>query len=72
MNTTCRYIDAGWGWDEEGKAEELTCSAAQYLLVWDHNSQPIAFTHFRFDMDYGHHVLYWWVCGVVFWCVVCT
>jgi len=52
------YIDAGWGWSEEQKEEELTCASAQYLLVRDEGGSLVAFTHFRFDMDYGRHVLY--------------
>jgi len=52
------YIESGWGWSDEEKGDELHDEKAQYLLVKNAQNELIAFTHFRFDMDYGSQVLY--------------
>ncbi|KAF2358314.1 GNAT domain [Trinorchestia longiramus] len=53
------YVSSGWGWQDSEKEAELCHSAAQYFIVREEASHsPVGFTHFRFDMDYGHHVLY--------------
>ncbi|XP_018014899.1 N-alpha-acetyltransferase 40 isoform X2 [Hyalella azteca] len=53
------YISSGWGWEDSEKSDELWHKAAQYLIVREKNSRElVGFTHFRFDMDYGCHVLY--------------
>lgn len=32
---------------------------AWYLLARDGDSAPVAFSHFRFDVECGEEVLYW-------------
>lgn len=59
LNVKELYIDSGWGWSDGDKGRELWHSMSQYLLVRNSATQDlVAFTHFRFDMDYGSHVLY--------------
>lgn len=56
-----RYEAAG-GWDEEKKLKEMTEEAARFILLRDTESKElVAFSHFRFDLDYGEEVLYWYV-----------
>lgn len=70
-----RYEQSDQGWHESEKREEMTEDAAWYLVVIDDTTdKPIAFSHFRFDMDYGDEVVYWYVTNLsvsvcVFACV---
>lgn len=58
--TSPRYEKSSGGWHAWEKREEMSEDAAWYLIACDTNTQkPIAFSHFRFDMDYGDEVLYW-------------
>lgn len=58
--TSPRYEKSSAGWHAWEKREEMSEDAAWYLIAYDTNTQkPIAFSHFRFDMDYGDEVLYW-------------
>nr|CAH0103578.1 unnamed protein product [Daphnia galeata] len=52
------YEDSAWGWNEKEKLLEMTEDSAWYLVVFTKDENPIAFSHFRFDMDYGFPVLY--------------
>ncbi|XP_053631972.1 N-alpha-acetyltransferase 40 isoform X1 [Cherax quadricarinatus] len=53
------YEKSTQGWHENEKREEMTEDAAWYLIAVDTvTEKPVAFSHFRFDMDYGHEVLY--------------
>lgn len=52
------YRSCDWGWDEDKKFAEMTEDAAWYLIAYDHDKNPVAFSHFRFDMDFGLDVLY--------------
>lgn len=48
------------GWQPKVKQSDLNKNWARYLVAVDKKSkQPIAYAMFRFDMDYGHSVLYW-------------
>lgn len=48
------------GWQPKVKQSDLNKNWARYLVAVDKTSkQPIAYAMFRFDMDYGHSVLYW-------------
>jgi hypothetical protein len=31
---------------------------ARHLIMWTHDNKVAAFSHFRFDMDYGTDVIY--------------
>ncbi len=57
----CRYEDSAWGWNEKEKLLEMTEDSAWYLVAFTKEQNPIAFSHFRFDMDYGFPVLYWYI-----------
>ncbi|KAG9351673.1 hypothetical protein JZ751_022924 [Albula glossodonta] len=46
------YEQSEWGWKEREKKEEMKDERAWYLLASDADSVPIAFSHFRFDVDY--------------------
>lgn len=39
----------------------MTDKAAKYLIARTEDNKPVAFAHFRFDMDDGDEVLYWLV-----------
>jgi len=44
--------------DWEDKKEEMREDLAWYLLVRNQEGAPVAFSHFRYDLDYGDEVLY--------------
>ncbi|CAD6992766.1 unnamed protein product [Ceratitis capitata] len=46
------------GWQPKVKQNDLNKKWARYLVATDKSGQPVAYTMFRFDMDYGHSVLY--------------
>lgn len=54
------YEQCEWGWNDKVKKEEMTDDRAWYLIARtpEPESKPVAFSHFRFDMDYGDEVLY--------------
>lgn len=52
------YEESAWGWNEKQKFLEMTEDSAWYLIAFTKDGNPIAFSHFRFDMDYGLPVLY--------------
>lgn len=54
-----RYEQSEWGWKEREKREEMKDERAWYLLAFDADSTPLAFSHFRFDVECGDEVLYW-------------
>lgn len=51
----CRY---GKEWKDKDKRAELLDETAQYL-IGKQDGKPVAFSHFRFDMDFDWAVLYW-------------
>lgn len=59
-HTNKDYIaDAGWGWNEKKKKRELNDPDARFLLVRDAKTKElIAFTHFRFLVEYHCKALY--------------
>jgi hypothetical protein len=54
-----RYEQSDWGWGDREKREELLDSRAWHLIARDSDGKPVAFSHFRFDMEEGDEVLYW-------------
>ncbi|XP_045776682.1 N-alpha-acetyltransferase 40 isoform X3 [Maniola jurtina] len=52
------YETCAWGWNKERKVEEMTDDAAWYLIARNNDNILQAFSHFRFDMDFGEPVLY--------------
>ncbi|CAK1552263.1 unnamed protein product [Leptosia nina] len=57
-NMKSLYETCAWGWNRDRKVEEMTDDAAWYLIAKDKDNL-LAFSHFRFDMDFGVPVLYW-------------
>jgi len=45
-------------WNEARKRDEMTDARAWYLIARTQEGTPVAFSHFRFDMDYDDEVLY--------------
>lgn len=54
------YEKSKSGYDEKEKREEMfDCPSAYYLIAYeDKSGKPIAYSHFRFDMDYDSEILY--------------
>ncbi|NXP73430.1 NAA40 acetyltransferase, partial [Ramphastos sulfuratus] len=52
------YEQSEWGWKEREKREELRDDRAWYLLAREPGAGPVAFSHFRFDVECGDEVLY--------------
>ena len=60
MSFCFSYEKSFQGWDENQKLKEFKHKNARYLIVREVESKkPIAFSHFRFDMDYNSEVIYW-------------
>lgn len=59
MTVYYRYDESEWGWKDRDKLEEMTDSRAWYLLGREQEGNPVAFIHFRFDMEDTEEVLYW-------------
>ncbi|XP_045502583.1 N-alpha-acetyltransferase 40 [Colias croceus] len=57
-NMKSLYETCAWGWNRDRKVEEMTDDAAWYLIAKDNKDNLLAFSHFRFDMDFGDPVLY--------------
>jgi ribosomal protein S18 acetylase RimI-like enzyme len=59
-NMKALYEECEWGWNEKVKREEMTDDRAWYLIARtpEPESKPVAFSHFRFDIDFGVEVLY--------------
>lgn len=57
-NMKSLYETCTWGWNKERKIEEMTEDVAWYLIAKDKDGKHLAFSHFRFDMDFGEPVLY--------------
>jgi len=55
-----RYNRSKSGWNEAEKREEMFEEKAYYMVAYD-QSKPVGFCHFRFDMDYGSEVVYWYI-----------
>lgn len=57
-NMQTLYEESEWGWKDKDKREEMTEDKALYLIARDTNNKPVAFTHFRFDIEIDEEVLY--------------
>lgn len=58
-NMKALYEKSTWGWQEKNKKEEMYDDAAWYLIAENaDDNTPIAYAHFRYDMDYDDEVLY--------------
>jgi len=53
------YTKSEWGWNGDVKRKELNEDAAWFLIAKEKETEvPVAFSHFRFDMDHDDDVLY--------------
>uniref|UniRef100_A0A5F8GG26 N-alpha-acetyltransferase 40 n=1 Tax=Monodelphis domestica TaxID=13616 RepID=A0A5F8GG26_MONDO len=57
-NMQTLYEQSEWGWKDREKKEEMTDDRAWYLIAWEESAVPVAFSHFRFDVECGDEVLY--------------
>lgn len=57
-NVSPYYKALQMGWQPKVKQNDLNKKWARYLVATDKSGQPVAYTMFRFDMDYGNSVLY--------------
>jgi len=57
-NVSPFYRSCSIGWQPKVKQSDLNKHWARYLVAVDKAKQPVAYTMFRFDMDYGCSVLY--------------
>jgi len=53
------YERSSWNWNAVEKRAELTEETAWYLIA-SCNKKFLGFSHFRFDIDNGDVVLYWY------------
>jgi len=51
-------MEAEFGWKEKDKKEEMWSDHAWYLLARTEEGKAVAFSHFRYDMDYDDEVVY--------------
>lgn len=58
-NVAPYYKQLSMGWQPKVKQNDLNKSWARYLVATDKTKTPVAYAMFRFDLDYGHSVLYW-------------
>lgn len=52
------YAACDWGWDLEEKRKEMSNKASRFIVAYSEQDKPVAFTHFRFDMDHSVSVVY--------------
>ncbi|KAM4880078.1 N-alpha-acetyltransferase 40 isoform 3-T4 [Sylvia borin] len=57
-NMQTLYEQSEWGWKEREKRAELRDERAWFLLAREPSARPVAFSHFRFDVECGDEVLY--------------
>ncbi|XP_013110459.1 N-alpha-acetyltransferase 40 [Stomoxys calcitrans] len=57
-NVSPFYKQLSMGWQPKVKQNDLNKGWARYLVAVDKNKMPVAYSMFRFDMDYGQPVLY--------------
>ena len=57
-NMRSLYDSSSWGWNENGKKEEMREDNARYLLAFDTDDKIVAMSHFRFDVDDDLEILY--------------
>lgn len=52
------YDKSSWGWDDTKKKQEITNESAKFLLVRNKDGKIVGFTHFRFEIEINHPILY--------------
>lgn len=56
-NMRQQYEESPAGWDRSEKEAEMFHSSSRHLVL-SSGDQLVAFSHFRFDLDYGAEVVY--------------
>lgn len=57
-NMESLYEQSEGGWSQREKKEELRSDKAWYLLARDQDGKPVAFCHFRFDLEYETEIVH--------------
>ncbi|VDP12658.1 unnamed protein product [Onchocerca flexuosa] len=57
-NMRAMYQISQWGYDELSKKQELRATTSRYIIAKNTNDKPIAYLHYRFDIDFDSAVLY--------------
>uniref|UniRef100_A0A2K6W8Y5 N-alpha-acetyltransferase 40 n=2 Tax=Onchocerca TaxID=6281 RepID=A0A2K6W8Y5_ONCVO len=57
-NMRTMYQISQWGYDELSKRQELRATTSRYIIAKNTNNKPIAYLHYRFDIDFDSAVLY--------------
>ncbi|GMS80185.1 hypothetical protein PENTCL1PPCAC_2360, partial [Pristionchus entomophagus] len=57
-NMRLMYEKSQWGWDPDGKRNELQATTARYLILKNERNEDVAYCHYRVDMDYDFAVVY--------------
>lgn len=52
------YKENPLGWTPKEKKTSLSKNWSRFLVAYDSDNKPAAYSMFRFDMDYGRSVLY--------------
>jgi len=50
--------ESTWGWNDKSKRKELDDDRMWFLLANDEQGTPVAFSSFRFDIDFDKPVVY--------------
>lgn len=57
-NVSSYYNSCALGWTPKVKSNDMNKNWARYLIGYNNENKPIAFSLFRFDFDYGRSCLY--------------
>jgi len=57
-NMKAMYQKSDWGWNSSNKREEMENATAWYLVARTPEGTPVAFAHFRYDMECEDDVVY--------------
>lgn len=64
-NFLTNSYDQTWGWNESKKRQELHEELARFIIVLEAGTRkPLAFTHFRFDIEDERETVYMYVCSL--------
>lgn len=57
-NMRLLYQISHWGYDESTKRQELRATTSRFIIAKNEEDRPVAFMHYRFEMDFDSAVLY--------------
>uniref|UniRef100_A0AAF5RVR6 N-alpha-acetyltransferase 40 n=1 Tax=Wuchereria bancrofti TaxID=6293 RepID=A0AAF5RVR6_WUCBA len=58
VNMRAMYEISQWGYDEVSKKQEFQATTSRYIIARNETNKPIAYLHYRFDIDFDSAVLY--------------